>query len=214
MSFPRLSLTECLMSKIFGVPVKSVKPLCVFSLFPLWFVPLALCVPLTAVGRPSEFPGGNYVGSYGNHGQSLPIPVPTQLQNYQRMEQNLHSTKQDGSPRFVVPTVANEHFHFLTWPHFALHFVSLGCQHQCAAAAVGARWALLGLGLRHPTGRERSPPIAGFLWEAPDPSSSPLKVAQRLVLALLSQAQVTAFFHCFCSSKENLDDIKGSVTHL
>ncbi|KAI3361856.1 hypothetical protein L3Q82_002185 [Scortum barcoo] len=49
--------------------------------------------------RPSEFSGGNYGGSYGNHGQSLPIPVPTQLQNYQRLEQNLHSTKQDGSPR-------------------------------------------------------------------------------------------------------------------
>lgn len=31
----------------------------------------------------------------------MPIPVPTQLQNYQRMEQNLHSTKQDGSPRSV-----------------------------------------------------------------------------------------------------------------
>uniref|UniRef100_A0A8P4KQF9 non-specific serine/threonine protein kinase n=1 Tax=Dicentrarchus labrax TaxID=13489 RepID=A0A8P4KQF9_DICLA len=53
--------------------------------------------------RPSEFPGGNYGGSYGNHGQSLPIPVPTQLQNYQRMEQNLHCTKQDGSPRLSTP---------------------------------------------------------------------------------------------------------------
>lgn len=53
--------------------------------------------------RPSEFPGGNYGGSYGNHGQSLPIPVPTQLQNYQRMEQNLHTTKQDGSPRLSTP---------------------------------------------------------------------------------------------------------------
>ncbi|XP_070706284.1 serine/threonine-protein kinase ULK1 isoform X2 [Pempheris klunzingeri] len=49
--------------------------------------------------RPSEFSGGNY----GNHGQSLPIPVPTQLQNYQRMEQNLHTTKQDGSPRLSTP---------------------------------------------------------------------------------------------------------------
>lgn len=71
------------------------------TLSPLWSVPPALCVLLTVVGRPNEFPGGNYVGSYGNHGQSLPIPVPTQLQNYQRMEQNLHSTKQDGSPRSV-----------------------------------------------------------------------------------------------------------------
>uniref|UniRef100_A0AAX7SZS4 non-specific serine/threonine protein kinase n=1 Tax=Astatotilapia calliptera TaxID=8154 RepID=A0AAX7SZS4_ASTCA len=49
--------------------------------------------------RPSEFSGS----SYGNHGQSLPIPVPTQVQNYQRMEQNLHSTKQDGSPRLSTP---------------------------------------------------------------------------------------------------------------
>ncbi|KAE8284941.1 Serine/threonine-protein kinase ULK1 [Larimichthys crocea] len=49
--------------------------------------------------RPSEFPGGNY----GNHGQSLPIPVPTQLQNYQRIEQNLHSPKPDGSPRLSTP---------------------------------------------------------------------------------------------------------------
>ncbi|XP_045922644.1 serine/threonine-protein kinase ULK1 isoform X1 [Micropterus dolomieu] len=53
--------------------------------------------------RPSEFSGGNCGGNYGNHGQSLPIPVPTQLQNYQRMEQNLYSTKQDGSPRLSTP---------------------------------------------------------------------------------------------------------------
>ncbi|XP_068190479.1 serine/threonine-protein kinase ULK1 isoform X2 [Antennarius striatus] len=54
--------------------------------------------------RPSrliEFPGGNYGVSYGHHGKSLPIPVPTQLQNYQRMEQNL--CKQDGSPRLSTP---------------------------------------------------------------------------------------------------------------
>uniref|UniRef100_A0A671XC17 non-specific serine/threonine protein kinase n=1 Tax=Sparus aurata TaxID=8175 RepID=A0A671XC17_SPAAU len=70
-------------------------PLCVHTLT----LRLALCVLLAVVGRPSEFPGG----SYGNHGQSLPIPVPTQLQNYQRMEQNLHSTKQDGSPRLSTP---------------------------------------------------------------------------------------------------------------
>nr|XP_019937906.1 PREDICTED: serine/threonine-protein kinase ULK1 isoform X1 [Paralichthys olivaceus] len=49
--------------------------------------------------RPSEFLGSNY----GNHSQSPPIPVPTQVQNYQRMEQNLHSTKQDGSPRLSTP---------------------------------------------------------------------------------------------------------------
>ncbi|CAJ1071197.1 serine/threonine-protein kinase ULK1 isoform X2 [Xyrichtys novacula] len=49
--------------------------------------------------RPSECSGGNY----GNNGQSLPIPVPTQLQNYQRMEQNLNSAKHDGSPRLSTP---------------------------------------------------------------------------------------------------------------
>lgn len=53
--------------------------------------------------RPSEVSGSNYGGNCGNHGQSLPIPVPTQVQNYQRMEQNLHSTKQDGSPRLSTP---------------------------------------------------------------------------------------------------------------
>ncbi|XP_068608748.1 serine/threonine-protein kinase ULK1 [Brachionichthys hirsutus] len=52
-------------------------------------------------GRPSEFLGGDYGGSYGNHGKSLPIPVPSQLQNYQRMEQNLH--KLDASPRHSTP---------------------------------------------------------------------------------------------------------------
>lgn len=49
----------------------------------------------TAV-RPSECSGSNF-------GQSLPIPVPTQVQNYQRMEQNLHCTKQDVSPRLSTP---------------------------------------------------------------------------------------------------------------
>ncbi|XP_017266123.1 serine/threonine-protein kinase ULK1 isoform X1 [Kryptolebias marmoratus] len=53
--------------------------------------------------RPMESLGSNYGGNYGNHGQSLPIPVPTQVQNYQRMEQNLQSTKQDGSPRLSTP---------------------------------------------------------------------------------------------------------------
>ncbi|XP_026153205.1 serine/threonine-protein kinase ULK1 isoform X3 [Mastacembelus armatus] len=53
--------------------------------------------------RPTEFLGNNCGGNYGNHGQSLPIPVPTQVHNYQRMEQNLHSTKQDDSPRLSTP---------------------------------------------------------------------------------------------------------------
>ncbi|XP_031711559.1 serine/threonine-protein kinase ULK1 isoform X2 [Anarrhichthys ocellatus] len=53
--------------------------------------------------RPSEFSGSNDGGSYGNHAQSLPIPVPSQVHNYQRMEQNLHCTKPDGSPRLSTP---------------------------------------------------------------------------------------------------------------
>ncbi|XP_037340599.2 serine/threonine-protein kinase ULK1 [Pungitius pungitius] len=53
--------------------------------------------------RPGEFSGSSCGGSYGNHGLSLPIPVPTQVQNYQRMEQYMHSTKLDGSPRSSAP---------------------------------------------------------------------------------------------------------------
>ncbi|XP_029024671.1 serine/threonine-protein kinase ULK1 [Betta splendens] len=49
--------------------------------------------------RPSEFSGSNY----GNRSQSLPIPVPSQVQNYQRMEHNLHSPKRDASPRLSTP---------------------------------------------------------------------------------------------------------------
>ncbi|XP_031433177.1 serine/threonine-protein kinase ULK1 isoform X2 [Clupea harengus] len=38
-----------------------------------------------------------------NYGQSVPIPVPTQIHNYQRMEQNLQSPSQDSSPRSAPP---------------------------------------------------------------------------------------------------------------
>ncbi|XP_035382898.1 serine/threonine-protein kinase ULK1 isoform X1 [Electrophorus electricus] len=48
-----------------------------------------------ATGRPAEYSMSNY----GNYGQSVPIPVPTQIHNYQRMEQNLHTPNQDSSPR-------------------------------------------------------------------------------------------------------------------
>ncbi|XP_038825901.1 serine/threonine-protein kinase ULK1-like isoform X9 [Salvelinus namaycush] len=48
------------------------------------------------ISRPNEFSGSNY-------GQLVPIPVPTQVQNYQRMEQNLHSPSQDSSPRLSTP---------------------------------------------------------------------------------------------------------------
>uniref|UniRef100_A0AAY5KUB9 non-specific serine/threonine protein kinase n=1 Tax=Esox lucius TaxID=8010 RepID=A0AAY5KUB9_ESOLU len=49
--------------------------------------------PLYSFSRPSEFSASS-CGNYGNYGQSVPIPVPTQVQNYQRMEQNLHSPSQ------------------------------------------------------------------------------------------------------------------------
>uniref|UniRef100_A0A8C7LDV3 non-specific serine/threonine protein kinase n=1 Tax=Oncorhynchus kisutch TaxID=8019 RepID=A0A8C7LDV3_ONCKI len=50
------------------------------------------------ISRPSEFSGSNC----GNYGQSVPIPVPTQVPNYQRMEQNLHSLSHDGSPQLCT----------------------------------------------------------------------------------------------------------------
>ncbi|XP_064210096.1 serine/threonine-protein kinase ULK1a isoform X1 [Anguilla rostrata] len=43
-------------------------------------------------GRTPDFSASNY-------GQSVAIPVPTQIHNYQRMEQNLQSPSQQGSPR-------------------------------------------------------------------------------------------------------------------
>uniref|UniRef100_A0A6Q2YAP9 non-specific serine/threonine protein kinase n=1 Tax=Esox lucius TaxID=8010 RepID=A0A6Q2YAP9_ESOLU len=58
--------------------------------------------PLYSFSRPSEFSASS-CGNYGNYGQSVPIPVPTQVQNYQRMEQNLHSPSQAGSPRLSAP---------------------------------------------------------------------------------------------------------------
>nr|XP_014344606.1 PREDICTED: serine/threonine-protein kinase ULK1 [Latimeria chalumnae] len=45
-------------------------------------------------GRPVQF-------SASSHGQSVPIPVPTQIHNYQRIEQNLQSPSQNVSPRSV-----------------------------------------------------------------------------------------------------------------
>ncbi|KAG7249881.1 hypothetical protein CRUP_021100 [Coryphaenoides rupestris] len=55
-------------------------------------------------GRPSECSASNY-GNHGNYGQSLPIPVPTQVHNYQRMEENLSSPRKDGPPRSVHTAV-------------------------------------------------------------------------------------------------------------
>ncbi|XP_061149343.1 serine/threonine-protein kinase ULK1 isoform X2 [Syngnathus typhle] len=53
--------------------------------------------------RPGESSGSNYAGPSGNHGHSLPIPVPTQVHNYQRLEQHIYTAKQEGSPRFSTP---------------------------------------------------------------------------------------------------------------
>lgn len=47
-------------------------------------------------GRPIEYSASNY-------GQSVPIPVPTQIHNYQRIEQNLHCPSQHVSPRSGPP---------------------------------------------------------------------------------------------------------------
>ncbi|TSK72088.1 Serine/threonine-protein kinase ULK1 [Bagarius yarrelli] len=46
-------------------------------------------------GRPPE----HTLSNCSSYGQSVPIPVPTQIHNYQRIEQNLHSPSQDSSPR-------------------------------------------------------------------------------------------------------------------
>uniref|UniRef100_A0A671P072 non-specific serine/threonine protein kinase n=1 Tax=Sinocyclocheilus anshuiensis TaxID=1608454 RepID=A0A671P072_9TELE len=63
---------------------------CHFKQFLLCFYHFKL-----SVIRPSEVSGSNY----GNYGQSVPIPVPTQIHNYQRMEQNLQFPGQEGSPQ-------------------------------------------------------------------------------------------------------------------
>uniref|UniRef100_A0AAY5KKD3 non-specific serine/threonine protein kinase n=1 Tax=Esox lucius TaxID=8010 RepID=A0AAY5KKD3_ESOLU len=80
--------------------------------------------PLYSFSRPSEFSASS-CGNYGNYGQSVPIPVPTQVQNYQRMEQNLHSPSQAGSPRLVYilhHTLQQEHTETLKSMRFTLDF--------------------------------------------------------------------------------------------
>ncbi|KAM9465009.1 serine/threonine-protein kinase ULK1-like isoform 4-T4 [Salvelinus alpinus] len=52
-----------------------------------------LCPPNPV--RPAEFNGSNY-------SQSVPIPVPTQIHNYQRIEQNLHPAGLHGSTRATL----------------------------------------------------------------------------------------------------------------
>ncbi|XP_074527367.1 serine/threonine-protein kinase ULK1a [Halichoeres trimaculatus] len=51
--------------------------------------------PCKPVSKPIEFVGPNW-------SQSVPIPVPTQIQNYQRMEQNLHPAGMNGSTRATL----------------------------------------------------------------------------------------------------------------
>ncbi|XP_056443486.1 serine/threonine-protein kinase ULK1 [Gadus chalcogrammus] len=55
------------------------------------------------VSKPIECSPSNYGGHHGNRGQSVPIPVPTQVHNYQRMEENLSSPRTDISPRLSSP---------------------------------------------------------------------------------------------------------------
>ncbi|XP_041644167.1 serine/threonine-protein kinase ULK1a [Cheilinus undulatus] len=51
--------------------------------------------PSKPVSKPAEFVGPK-------SSQSVPIPVPTQIQNYQRMEQNLHPAGLHGSTRVTL----------------------------------------------------------------------------------------------------------------
>ncbi|CDQ56346.1 unnamed protein product [Oncorhynchus mykiss] len=63
-------------------------------------------------GRPAEFNGSNY-------SQSVPIPVPTQIHNYQRIEQNLHPAGLHGSTRYISLSLSLSPFSlcgaFLPW---------------------------------------------------------------------------------------------------
>ncbi|KAM8871786.1 serine/threonine-protein kinase ULK1 isoform 1-T1 [Synchiropus picturatus] len=59
-------------------------------------------VLLTIFGRPTEVMGGDQGGNIGNPGQSLPIPVPSQVQNYQRLEQKLHCGKPECASRVAT----------------------------------------------------------------------------------------------------------------
>uniref|UniRef100_A0AAR2M2Z9 non-specific serine/threonine protein kinase n=1 Tax=Pygocentrus nattereri TaxID=42514 RepID=A0AAR2M2Z9_PYGNA len=71
-------------------------PLCSFYFISVHLISSSSLVsPFLLLSRPTEYS----VSNYGNYGQSVPIPVPTQIHNYQRMEQNLHSPSQDSSPR-------------------------------------------------------------------------------------------------------------------
>ena len=75
---------------------------CIFWKHSLFLSPL--------FSKPSECSPSNYGGNHGNYGQSVPIPVPTQVHNYQRMEENLSSPRKDSSPRSV-----HTHAHTHSW---------------------------------------------------------------------------------------------------
>uniref|UniRef100_A0AAR2J4G8 non-specific serine/threonine protein kinase n=1 Tax=Pygocentrus nattereri TaxID=42514 RepID=A0AAR2J4G8_PYGNA len=61
-------------------------PLCSFYFISVHLISSSSLVsPFLLLSRPTEYS----VSNYGNYGQSVPIPVPTQIHNYQRMEQNL-----------------------------------------------------------------------------------------------------------------------------
>ncbi|KAK7896230.1 hypothetical protein WMY93_021555 [Mugilogobius chulae] len=89
------------------------------------------------------------VSNYGNQGHSLPIPVPTQVHNYQRMEQNLQCPRQDSSPRSSAPV------------------------RRCSSNTS------LGFGRQGPSppyGQQLCPQTDASLWVEPGPSSSPHKI--------------------------------------
>ncbi|XP_046904231.1 serine/threonine-protein kinase ULK1a isoform X2 [Hypomesus transpacificus] len=61
--------------------------------------PSSRCPP-NPVSQPAEFSGSSY-------SQSVPVPVPTQIHNYQRMKQNLHPAGLHGSTRATLCCVGS-----------------------------------------------------------------------------------------------------------
>ncbi|XP_062310493.1 serine/threonine-protein kinase ULK1a [Osmerus eperlanus] len=61
--------------------------------------PSSRCPP-NPLSQPAEFTGSSY-------SQSVPVPVPTQIHNYQRMEQNLHPAGLHGSTRATLCCVGS-----------------------------------------------------------------------------------------------------------
>lgn len=78
---------------------------------------------------------------------SLPIPVPTQIHNYQRMEQNLQPAVSYGSTRHVHPPL-NVVFIFTIFPFclgLTMSCVTQGWQQQCNPRA---EWRVCSAGCR------------------------------------------------------------------